>query len=207
MFEIAEQGARGRQGFQEMPPLLTQVVERIDLLYNRQGDSDVTGVATGFVDLDRMTSGLQPGDLVIVAGRPSMGKAQPLDAKIKTSTAGSRWAICGSGMSWLRSTDAVLSSAAFFRKGGSQVYRVTFSDGRSTECCAEHLWKVYYRDWPEPRVLTTERVMAMLKTVALQASTLDRYSRRELWACQRTAHGSVVAGRIARRRKTVRVAR
>jgi replicative DNA helicase len=74
VFEIAEQGARGRQGFQDMPPLLTQVVERIDMLYNRGGDSDVTGVATGFVDLDRMTSGLQPGDLVIVAGRPSMGK-------------------------------------------------------------------------------------------------------------------------------------
>jgi replicative DNA helicase len=74
VFEIAEQGARGKQGFQDMPPLLTQVVERIDLLYNRGGDSDVTGVPTGFVDLDRMTSGLQPGDLVIVAGRPSMGK-------------------------------------------------------------------------------------------------------------------------------------
>jgi replicative DNA helicase len=74
VFEIAEQGARGRQGFQEMPPLLTRVVERIDLLYNRQGDSDITGLATGFVDLDRMTSGLQAGDLVIIAGRPSMGK-------------------------------------------------------------------------------------------------------------------------------------
>jgi replicative DNA helicase len=49
-------------------------VERIDELYHREGDSDVTGVPTGFSDLDRMTSGLQPGDLVIVAGRPSMGK-------------------------------------------------------------------------------------------------------------------------------------
>ncbi len=74
VFEIAEQGARGRQGFQDMPPLLTKVVERIDLLYNRDSDSDVTGVPTGFVDLDRMTSGLQPGDLVIIAGRPAMGK-------------------------------------------------------------------------------------------------------------------------------------
>jgi replicative DNA helicase len=74
VFEIAEQGARGQQGFQDMPPLLTQVVERIDMLYNRGGDSDVTGVPTGFVDLDRMTSGLQAGELVIVAGRPSMGK-------------------------------------------------------------------------------------------------------------------------------------
>lgn len=74
IFEIAEMGARTKQGFQDMPPLLTQVVERIDMLYNRESTSDVTGVPTGFFDLDRMTSGLQPGDLVIIAGRPSMGK-------------------------------------------------------------------------------------------------------------------------------------
>jgi replicative DNA helicase len=74
VFEIAEQGARGKQGFQDMPPLLTRVVERIDMLYNRDSGSDLTGVPTGFADLDRMTSGLQPGDLVIVAGRPAMGK-------------------------------------------------------------------------------------------------------------------------------------
>ena len=74
IFAIAEEGARGSQGFQEIQPLLTQVVERIDELYNRDNINDVTGVPTGFIDLDRMTSGLQPGDLVIVAGRPSMGK-------------------------------------------------------------------------------------------------------------------------------------
>ncbi|NIO40269.1 MAG: replicative DNA helicase, partial [Burkholderiales bacterium] len=74
IFAISEQGARGRQGFVEMQPVLTQVVGRIDLLYNRDNPSDVTGVPTGFADLDRMTSGFQSGDLVIVAGRPSMGK-------------------------------------------------------------------------------------------------------------------------------------
>jgi len=74
VFEIAEQGARGNAGFQDMPDLLTQVVQRIDMLYERGGTNEVTGVPTGYVDLDRMTSGLQPGDLVIVAGRPSMGK-------------------------------------------------------------------------------------------------------------------------------------
>src|SRR3569832_1483655 len=51
-----------------------RVVYRIETLYNRDDPSDVTGVPTGFTDLDRMTSGLQPGDLVVVAGRPSMGK-------------------------------------------------------------------------------------------------------------------------------------
>ena len=74
VFEIAEAGSRGKQGFMPMPPLLTQVVERIETLYGRDNQSDVTGMATGFTDLDRMTSGLQPGDLIIVAGRPSMGK-------------------------------------------------------------------------------------------------------------------------------------
>jgi replicative DNA helicase len=74
VFEIAEAGARGKQGFVDIQPLLKQVVERIETLYNQDNPSDVTGVATGFHDLDQKTSGLQPGDLVIVAGRPSMGK-------------------------------------------------------------------------------------------------------------------------------------
>ncbi len=74
VFKIAEQGARTDTGFQHLQPVLTQVVERIDMLYARDNPDDVTGVPTGFADLDSMTSGLQPGDLVIVAGRPSMGK-------------------------------------------------------------------------------------------------------------------------------------
>src|SRR6266487_4641912 len=74
VFQIAEAGARTRQGFIEIQPLLTQVMERIDLLYHKDNPSDITGVPTGFADLDRWTSGLQPGDLIIIAGRPSMGK-------------------------------------------------------------------------------------------------------------------------------------
>ncbi|HXF47446.1 MAG TPA: replicative DNA helicase [Burkholderiaceae bacterium] len=74
IFQIAEEGARGRQGFVEMDRLLTQVVERIQELFERAHPSDVTGVPTGFADLDSKTAGLQPGDLIIVAGRPSMGK-------------------------------------------------------------------------------------------------------------------------------------
>ncbi len=74
VFQIAESTAKSKQGFLEMPELLKQNVERIDLLYQRDNPDEVTGVSTGFVDLDRMTSGLQAGDLIIVAGRPSMGK-------------------------------------------------------------------------------------------------------------------------------------
>lgn len=74
VFEIAEKGSRTSEGFVHINPLLTQVVERIQELHDRDNPSDVTGVPTGFVDLDQKTSGLQPGDLIIVAGRPSMGK-------------------------------------------------------------------------------------------------------------------------------------
>ncbi|MCR2746686.1 replicative DNA helicase [Limnobacter parvus] len=74
IFKIAEDGARGAGGFQELQPVLSKVVERIDELYHRDSTSDITGISTGFVDLDGKTSGLQPGDLIIVAGRPSMGK-------------------------------------------------------------------------------------------------------------------------------------
>ena len=74
VFEIAESGSRGRQGFQDIQQLLTRVMERVDTLYHSANPSDITGVPTGYHDLDQKTSGLQPGDLIIVAGRPSMGK-------------------------------------------------------------------------------------------------------------------------------------
>src|SRR6266540_4319920 len=74
VMHIAEQGARGHQQFAELPKLLAEVVDRIELLYNRDDPSEVTGIPTGFNDLDRMTAGLQEGDLIVVAGRPSMGK-------------------------------------------------------------------------------------------------------------------------------------
>ncbi|MBL0124818.1 MAG: replicative DNA helicase [Betaproteobacteria bacterium] len=72
VFDIAEMGRKQGQGFLSMSGLLSDVMTRLDEL--SKNPSAVTGVATGFVDLDERTSGMQPGDLVIVAGRPSMGK-------------------------------------------------------------------------------------------------------------------------------------
>jgi len=74
VFQIAETGVRGRVGFRDVHQLLSQVMERVDFLYSRDNPSDVTGVATGFTRLDELTSGFQEGDLIIIAGRPSMGK-------------------------------------------------------------------------------------------------------------------------------------
>jgi replicative DNA helicase len=74
VFQIAEVGAKAKQGFVKIDPLLTETVERIDMLYSRENKDDVIGLATGYVDLDRMTSGLQQGELIVIAARPSMGK-------------------------------------------------------------------------------------------------------------------------------------
>ncbi|CDW92287.1 replicative DNA helicase [Thiomonas sp. CB2] len=73
IFAISEEGAKSAAGFQSMKGLLGELLKRVSELAER-GGADTTGVPTGFADLDRMTAGLQPGDLVIVAGRPSMGK-------------------------------------------------------------------------------------------------------------------------------------
>ncbi|MBT5221145.1 MAG: replicative DNA helicase, partial [Woeseia sp.] len=72
VFDIAEKGSRGKAGFRSLKQILPDAVDRIDLLH--QSDGDITGIPTGFSDFDKLTAGLQPGDLVIIAGRPSMGK-------------------------------------------------------------------------------------------------------------------------------------
>ena len=72
VFEIAEQRQRGQGGFVWIKPLLAKAVDKIEALYDLDGS--ITGASTGFTDLDEKTSGLQPADLIIVAGRPSMGK-------------------------------------------------------------------------------------------------------------------------------------
>jgi replicative DNA helicase len=71
IMQISEQGPKSG-GPQDVNPLLKKALGRIEELFNSGGD--ITGLTTGFSDLDGMTSGLQPSDLVIVAGRPSMGK-------------------------------------------------------------------------------------------------------------------------------------
>ncbi len=73
IFKIGEEGSRSREGFLSMDQLVVDLIDRVNELHEN-GAEDVTGVRTGFYDLDKMTSGLQPGDLIILAARPSMGK-------------------------------------------------------------------------------------------------------------------------------------
>jgi replicative DNA helicase len=73
IFQIGEEGSRQKQGFQSIDKLVVSLIDRVQELHDN-GAEEVTGVRTGFYDLDRMTAGLQKGDLIVLAARPSMGK-------------------------------------------------------------------------------------------------------------------------------------
>jgi replicative DNA helicase len=159
IFALADE--RTRQGFSHVKPVADAILEKVQEMAGRP--VMLTGVTTGFNDLDQKTSGLQPADLIIIAARPSMGKAQPLSARVKTLTG---WARMGD----LRVGDALASVdgapsfvTGVFPQGEKEIYRVTFTDGRSTLCCAEHLWRVHNRKWePGGRVLQTKEIVGLL---------------------------------------------
>lgn len=74
IFQIADAGTSEKLGFVDIKELLPKAAQRIDDLYQLDDPNGVTGVPSGYSDLDQKTAGLQPGDLIIIAGRPSMGK-------------------------------------------------------------------------------------------------------------------------------------
>jgi replicative DNA helicase len=160
ILEIGEKGGRSSESFAKMSTVLAEVMSRLDELH--RNPASVTGKATGYTDLDEMTTGLQDGDLIIVAGRPSMGKANPLDAKVRTPHGWSEMGALqvGDALASIDGRPSIVTGV--YPQGVRQVYRITFSDGRSAEACAEHLWRVYYRDWPQPRILSTQKLIEML---------------------------------------------
>ncbi|KQX33927.1 replicative DNA helicase [Variovorax sp. Root434] len=72
IFNIGEEGTRMKQGFQSMDSLVVELLDRVTEM--AENPNDITGIRTGFYDFDKMTSGLQPGDMIVLAARPSMGK-------------------------------------------------------------------------------------------------------------------------------------
>ena len=72
VFDIADRGQRRGQGFKPLKEVVSQTVDRLDILSRSEGD--ITGIPTGFTEMDEKTAGLQRGDLIVIAGRPSMGK-------------------------------------------------------------------------------------------------------------------------------------
>ena len=72
IFAIGEEGSRNKQGFQSLDTLVIDLLDQVQ--EKADNPMDVTGIPTGFADLDRMTSGRQAGDMIVLAARPSMGK-------------------------------------------------------------------------------------------------------------------------------------
>ena len=151
---------------QPLASCLSDVLLRVDAI--REGRME-PGATTGLSDLDRMMGGLQPGRLVIVAGRPGMGKAQPLTSRIKL--ADGSWSTMGD----LKFGDRIASVdgresmvAGIFDQGEKDIFRVTFSDGRSTEACADHLWEVRSCKFSGPRVLATSEIAALISRERFQ---------------------------------------
>ncbi|MFA5900471.1 MAG: DnaB-like helicase C-terminal domain-containing protein [Hyphomicrobium sp.] len=140
------------------------LVQHTQILEDRNSGK-IKAWGTGLSDLDSyLEGGLRAGELVIVGARPSMGKAQPLNAKV---LAADGWAEMG-GLKvgdTLASLDGQPSIVTgVFPQGEKQVFRVTFSDGRATECCDEHLWSVNYRKWTTPKVLSTSEIRQLMES-------------------------------------------
>ena len=136
IFAVTEQ--RTAVSFVHVKPIIAQTFKNLEELYERQ--EEITGIPTGFADLDRLTSGFQPGDLVILAARPSMGKAQPLDAPVLTPAGFVPMGRIEAGTRVIGSDGKPHRVLAVFPQGKKPVFRVRFSDGAVVECCDEHLW-------------------------------------------------------------------
>ena len=168
IFEIAQP-----DGETEARHLMELVQEAYDQLEKRfEEGTYLTGLDTGFRRLNDVLSGLQKSEMIILAARPSMGKAQPLDTSVLTRYG---WKPMGELRvgDELASVDGAPSKVqGIYPQGERPVYRVTFADGRSTEACDEHLWTIHHRDWDQPRTVSTARLRQMLQQV--------RY-RHRLW--------------------------
>jgi replicative DNA helicase len=165
MFDVAQR--RVADTTQPIRELLSQSLDRLEALYDR--DQSITGVPTGFNDLDERLSGLQPNALIIVGARPAMGKALDLSTPIPTPTG---WKTMGS----LQVGDEVIDergeSCCVSYKSPVYTdhvcYEVTFDDGSKIVADAEHQWSVYdYRSWrqlreqghAQPLIRTTQQLV------------------------------------------------
>ena len=142
VFGIASR--RMAQDFVPIRDVLQESFDRIDKRYQDKGTT--TGVPTGFTDLDRMTAGLQPADLVIVAARPAMGKCLKYDAEIVDAQTGAVRTIqevVGAGQATLFSLDESMrlsptAPSQFVDDGIKPVFRVRLASGRDVETTLSH---------------------------------------------------------------------
>jgi replicative DNA helicase len=179
---LVYQVAQGRvtEDYHSLRDVLTGTLEAIERLH--EDHREITGVPTGFADLDRLTSGLQPANLVIVAARPAVGKALAVDTPLPTPTGWTTMGDVAVGDQLIgadgRPTTVVAATEVLH---GRPCYEVEFSDGTVIVADAQHQWltetrasrksawaatRGYNRTRTQrtlPSVRTTEELLATLR--------------------------------------------
>ena len=143
VFDVAQR--RVTDSMANIRDLLSAQLDHLEALFER--NQEITGVPTGFIDLDRQLAGLQPSNLVIIGGRPGTGKALALDTPIPTPTG---WSTMGG----LQAGDQVFDATgtpcevtfATPVMHDHRCYEVLFDDGSTIVADADHQWFAY--DFP-----------------------------------------------------------
>lgn len=159
LYTLAEEKAAGKGPVTFMASI-TKAIESAHATYQRGGG--ISGIPTGLVDLDHKMSGLNKSDLIILAGRPSMGKALSMDAPVKLLSGWKRNGDLQIGDE-LASVDGAPSVVTgVYPQGVLEMYTITFVDGRQVECCGEHLWTVQSSKFDGQRTVSTLKIAEMM---------------------------------------------
>ena len=171
IYEVTER--RTSEDYTLLEDLMQPTMDELEAIGGRNGM--MSGVPTGFVDLDALTNGLHPGQLIVIAGRPGLGKALALDTPLPTPTG---WTTMGG----VQVGDQLLGAdgkpttvvAATDVMVGRPCFEVTFSDGTRIVADAQHQWVTADRC-----VLTTEQ----LASSGAGAHAVPRPDNLDLWSC------------------------
>ena len=160
--------SRVKENSHDMLTLVKSAIDTIEDSHQHQGV--MRGLSTGFVDLDKLTAGLHAGDMIIIAARPSTGKAQPLDAKILTPDGFVYMGEISIGSTVIGSDGLPHRVVGVFPQGVKDVFTVEFSDGSRTMCTEDHLWFTQTRDERRRR----NSCVGSVKTTGQIAKTIHR---------------------------------
>lgn len=130
--------------------------------------SGITGVPSGYQSIDKITGGWQKSDLIIIAARPSMGKAQPLYSKVLTSNGFKLMGELDMGDKIAGADGKFYNLNGIYPQGEKEIFKVVFSDGTYAFACKEHLWYTETRSnrkaGKRGSIKTTEEIMNSLTT-------------------------------------------
>ncbi|MBI4473398.1 MAG: replicative DNA helicase [Acidobacteria bacterium] len=155
--------SRLRGGFVSLRDMQLSTTQLVEKLY--QDRELITGVASGFRDLDRLTSGFQKGDLVIIAARPSMGKAQPVSCNVLTPRGFRRLGAVSVGDMVIGRDGKPKRVTGVFPQGSKRVFLIRTSDGCVTRCCADHLWETASRAEQRRGVSSVKPLSELIETL------------------------------------------